>query len=61
MKKIIALTSDGGMVIGKTYEVGANVASTLVASKRAKYKDSLPEEEVTAKVVIKKTRTRKTK
>lgn len=34
--KIVALTSDGGMVINQVYEVGAEVASALIQSKRAK-------------------------
>jgi hypothetical protein len=36
MVKIIALTTDGGMVVGKLYEVGAEIASTLIKVKRAR-------------------------
>lgn len=68
MMKIIALTNHGGMIIGKEYEVGAEIASILTSVKRAKYSDDglNPVEEkvksVTSKAEAKpKTIRRKTK
>lgn len=39
MIDIIATDSTGGMIIGKTYRVGAELASTLINLNRAKYAD----------------------
>jgi hypothetical protein len=46
MVKIIALTNAGGMIVGAEYEVGANVASTLITSKRARLASDKVEEEI---------------
>lgn len=55
MIKIIAITNDGGMEIGKEYLVGAGVAAILVNAKRAKY----PTTEVTEEPIQKPKKTKR--
>jgi hypothetical protein len=64
MVKIIALTTDGGMVIGNIYEVGAEIASTLISVKRAKLASDKQEVEQTVsktEIVEQTTKTTKRK
>jgi hypothetical protein len=59
MVKIIALTNDGGMIVGKQYEVGADIASTLISVKRAMLlSDNQVVEETVKEVIVKPKKTK---